>query len=281
MNEQPVTYTVPLTFGYDSQARKDLPVLKVVFGYFAAAMAGLTRHAVRSNEKHNKGEPVHWARGKSMDHAECTLRHLVDAEEIRAWLRRNPNHAQREEVLTMLEHELDARVWRASADAQEFYEEFRGAPLSFSSKLPEVALAPFCAGTNCRATAANLEHSPECVADHARSSGQTVEPAPVLDYSHEIPLTPPAQCKAQRLDARTGTVEFCSLPEDHEGDHEGPFGSWRAVAFPQEQADAAADDIVRQIVCNTLGLSASPRAVPLHGPAGADWRVPNVQWPRG
>lgn len=130
---------VPLTLGYDSDARKKVPLLSTVFGYFAAAMAGLARHCVRSNEKHNKGEPVHWARGKSTDHGECSLRHLVDGEEIRAWLRRNPDHPQREAVLTQLEQELDARVWRAAAESQEFYEEFRGAPLSFSSKLPQVS----------------------------------------------------------------------------------------------------------------------------------------------
>jgi hypothetical protein len=127
---------IPLTLGYDSDERKRTPMLATVFGYFAAAMAGLARHCVRSNEKHNKGEPVHWARGKSMDHDECSLRHLVDSAEIRAWIRRNVGHPEYERVLTMLEHELDAKVWRAAAEAQEFYEEFRAAPLSFSSRLP-------------------------------------------------------------------------------------------------------------------------------------------------
>lgn len=133
---------IPLTLGYDSQARKDTPLLATVFGYFAAAMAGLARHCVRSNEKHNKGEPVHWARGKSTDHAECNLRHLIDAEEMKAWLRRNPGRPEREAVLTMLEHEYDARVWRASADSQEFYEEFRNAPLAFNAQLPESVAFP-------------------------------------------------------------------------------------------------------------------------------------------
>jgi hypothetical protein len=30
------------------------------------------------NEKHNPGEELHHARGKSNDHADCILRHLVD-----------------------------------------------------------------------------------------------------------------------------------------------------------------------------------------------------------
>jgi hypothetical protein len=31
-----------------------------------------------ANEQHNPGEPMHWAKGKSTDHADCLLRHLVD-----------------------------------------------------------------------------------------------------------------------------------------------------------------------------------------------------------
>lgn len=30
------------------------------------------------NEQHNPGEPLHWARGKSMDQEDCIMRHLVD-----------------------------------------------------------------------------------------------------------------------------------------------------------------------------------------------------------
>lgn len=130
---------IPLTLGYDSQARKDTPLLATVFGYFAAAMAGLARHCVRSNAKHNQNEPVHWARGKSTDHGECSLRHLIDTEEIKAWLRRNPGHPDHAAVLMTLEHEYDARTWRSAADAQEFYEEFRGAPLAFNARLPAPA----------------------------------------------------------------------------------------------------------------------------------------------
>lgn len=133
---------VPLTLGYDSKARKDTPLLAGLFGYFAAALAGIARHSFRSNEKHNSGLPMHWARGKSMDHGECVIRHALDLEEIKAWLRRNPEHPQRAEVVTMLEHEYDARSWRACAESQEFYEEFRSSPLAFNARLPELPRDP-------------------------------------------------------------------------------------------------------------------------------------------
>lgn len=124
---------IPLSLGRDHKARKGLPILRVL-GYFTAAVAGLARHAVRGNAQHNPGERLHWARGKSMDHDECIVRHSLDVLDYQAWLERNPEHPEREAVLTELEHEYDARLWRAAADSQEFYERFRGAPPSPSSK---------------------------------------------------------------------------------------------------------------------------------------------------
>lgn len=134
---------IKLSLGRDHAARKALPIMRVL-GYFTAAIAGLTRHAVRGNNQHNPGEPLHWARGKSTDHAECVGRHSFDMMDLHAWLERNPTHPDRERVLDELEHEYDARLWRAAADSQEFYEKFRGAPISPSSKLPEppVKLSP-------------------------------------------------------------------------------------------------------------------------------------------
>lgn len=133
---------IPLSLGRDHAARKALPIMRVL-GYFTAAIAGLTRHAVRGNAQHNPGEPLHWARGKSMDHAECVGRHSFDMMDLHAWLRRNVGHPQYEAVLTELECEYDARLWRAAADSQEFYETYRGAPVSPSSEVtPPVAPAP-------------------------------------------------------------------------------------------------------------------------------------------
>lgn len=152
---------IPLSLGRDHATRKALPIMRVL-GYFTAALAGLTRHAVRGNKQHNGDESLHWARGESSDHAECVGRHSFDVMDYHAWLERNPDHPEREAVLTELEHEYDARLWRAAADSQEFYEKYRGAPLSPSSKP-----APVPTGTP--------EH-----------------PIVLIDYSHEMSLHGPA-----------------------------------------------------------------------------------------
>jgi hypothetical protein len=46
--------------------------------YFPDALLAIAEHSYRGNEKHNPGEPLHWAREKSKDHADCIARHLID-----------------------------------------------------------------------------------------------------------------------------------------------------------------------------------------------------------
>ena len=36
----------------------------------------------KGNDKHNPGEPLHWAKEKSTDHKDCIVRHLIDAGTI-------------------------------------------------------------------------------------------------------------------------------------------------------------------------------------------------------
>jgi hypothetical protein len=61
-----------------SQERKDLPVVTGVLDYFPAALAAVAEVSKVGNDKHNPGQPLHWSRGKSTDHADCIGRHLVD-----------------------------------------------------------------------------------------------------------------------------------------------------------------------------------------------------------
>jgi hypothetical protein len=35
-----------------------------------------------ANDQHNPGEPLHWARGKSLDHKNKILKHVLDAEQM-------------------------------------------------------------------------------------------------------------------------------------------------------------------------------------------------------
>ena len=61
-----------------STARKNIPLAHGLLDYFPAALAEVARVSKAGNDKHNPGEDMHWARGKSMDHADCIMRHLVD-----------------------------------------------------------------------------------------------------------------------------------------------------------------------------------------------------------
>jgi hypothetical protein len=45
---------------------------------YPLALAAVARVSKAGNDKHNPGEPLGWARGKSADHADCIARHYVD-----------------------------------------------------------------------------------------------------------------------------------------------------------------------------------------------------------
>jgi hypothetical protein len=62
----------------DKQARKDTPIATGVLDYFPLAMAEVARVSKAGNDQHNPGQPLHWARGKSTDHADCVARHLLE-----------------------------------------------------------------------------------------------------------------------------------------------------------------------------------------------------------
>lgn len=59
-------------------ARKAVPICTGVLDYFPDAIADVARLSKIGNEQHNPGEPLHWARGKSTDQADCILRHQMD-----------------------------------------------------------------------------------------------------------------------------------------------------------------------------------------------------------
>lgn len=61
-----------------SAARKLQPVFDGFIMYFHKAMAAVAEFSRINNEKHNPGEPLHWSKHKSNDHANCIARHLAD-----------------------------------------------------------------------------------------------------------------------------------------------------------------------------------------------------------
>lgn len=66
------------TLPTDSQARKEVPLASGLLDYFPAALAEVAHVSFVGNEKHNPGEPLHWAREKSTDQADAIARHLLE-----------------------------------------------------------------------------------------------------------------------------------------------------------------------------------------------------------
>lgn len=65
----------------DSKGRKAHPMAEGLLDYFPDALAAISNGSKLGNDKHNPGEPLHHARGKSMDHANCIIRHLSERGE--------------------------------------------------------------------------------------------------------------------------------------------------------------------------------------------------------
>lgn len=61
-----------------AEARKRTPIARGVMDYFPAALAAVAEVSLLGNEQHNPGQPLHWTRTKSTDHADCISRHLIE-----------------------------------------------------------------------------------------------------------------------------------------------------------------------------------------------------------
>lgn len=95
-----------------------------VLDYFPAALAEVARVSKTGNDQHNPGQPLHHARGKSQDHADCVIRHLVDRGSVDTdGMRHSAKAAWR--CLALLQEELEAC----------------GSPLARGAKPPET---PVC-----------------------------------------------------------------------------------------------------------------------------------------
>lgn len=123
-------YTLPR----DSEARKEIRLLAAFLNYIPAAAVKFAQHSLANNEKHNPGEPVHHARGKSGDHEECLLRHLMDLQDIKAAMERSP--VVDPELVKLLISEATAEFWRSGVFLQELCEKYEGAPLAPGARLP-------------------------------------------------------------------------------------------------------------------------------------------------
>ncbi|WP_439398694.1 dATP/dGTP diphosphohydrolase domain-containing protein [Bradyrhizobium sp. PMVTL-01] len=96
----------------DSASRKQYPMARGLLDYFPDALAEVAKVSFQGNQKHNPGEEMHHARGKSMDHADCIMRHLAGRGGFDGETR-----------------ESAALAWRALALLQEELERELGLPL--------------------------------------------------------------------------------------------------------------------------------------------------------
>ena len=61
----------------DAQQRKAAPMARGLLDYFPDALRAVAHLSYVGNEQHNPGEPLHWARGKSMDQDDTMIRHFL------------------------------------------------------------------------------------------------------------------------------------------------------------------------------------------------------------
>lgn len=66
------------TLPSDAKSRKEAPIARGVLDYFPDALYEVARLSKIGNDQHNPGQPMHWAKEKSTDHADCIIRHLID-----------------------------------------------------------------------------------------------------------------------------------------------------------------------------------------------------------
>lgn len=102
----------------DAAARKRVPLCTGLLDYFPDALAAVAAVSFAGNEQHNPGQPLHWARGKSMDQADCVVRHLMERGSMDI-----DGHAH-----------LAKAAWRVLAALQLEIEEREGLPPSRGSK---------------------------------------------------------------------------------------------------------------------------------------------------
>lgn len=120
-----------MTLPTDSVERKNYPILSGCINYFPAALAGVARISKIGNDKHNPGEPLHHARGKSTDHPDCIVRHLIDVQDLLAQEKRSALTPKGIEDLLL---EVSSLAWRALAYSQELHEKYANAPIAPGAK---------------------------------------------------------------------------------------------------------------------------------------------------
>jgi hypothetical protein len=100
----------------DADSRKATPVTTGVLDYFPLAVAAVAQCSKAGNDQHNPGQPLHWDKTKSLDHADCIGRHLIDRGSFDTdGIRHSAKLAWR--ALALLQTELEAAGWTGKSPA--------------------------------------------------------------------------------------------------------------------------------------------------------------------
>ena len=109
----------PVSLPTDAAARKAIPITTGVLDYFPDALAEVAKVSKKGNDQHNPGQALHWARGKSTDHADTLVRHMLERGTLDSdGMRHSAKVAWR--ALAMLQEEIEADAKREQ-DAREFF----------------------------------------------------------------------------------------------------------------------------------------------------------------
>ncbi len=71
------TSNFPSLENASAETRKASPLITGFLDYFPNAAVEVARVSKAGNDQHNPGQPLHWDKTKSSDHADCIGRHLI------------------------------------------------------------------------------------------------------------------------------------------------------------------------------------------------------------
>jgi hypothetical protein len=110
--------------------------------YFPLALAAVAEVCRVGNDQHNPGEPLHWARGKSMNQMDTALRHQMDHG---MGVVRDPKDKcwHLAKAIWRLSAELQLTMEKAAANGEELFQGEYVPPAA----VPPRELCPHCSST--------------------------------------------------------------------------------------------------------------------------------------
>lgn len=91
----------------DAKERKGIPIVTGVLDYFPDALIEVAKVSVEGNKQHNPGQPLHWAKDKSTDHADSIGRHLLERGTIDPILKTKASAQLAWRALALLQTEIE------------------------------------------------------------------------------------------------------------------------------------------------------------------------------